>query len=107
MGNIGGVSFEPTVDKFTGRGILRRVRVEAEGKFQTLRAAENILRREEYDIGTMIHPYPTPFLRRRLVGFSSTWKTITKEEKQLMKGIIIPLTSGGYREGALEIVYFI
>lgn len=107
MGNRGGVTFEPTVDKFTGREILRRVRVEVEGKFQSLRAAENILRKEEYDIGNLIHPYPIPFLRKRLVGFSSNWKTTTKEEKELMKGIIFPLTSGGYREGALEIVYFI
>ena len=107
MGNNGGVSFDPTVDKFTERKIFKRRRIEVEGEYNSFRQAEAILVREGFQVGSRVHPFPTPFRRAKFSLFSSEWKKLSKEDKEKISGIIVPLTSGGYREGALEIVYFI
>jgi hypothetical protein len=90
-------------DEYLNRRVVDVVTVEASGTFGAIREAEEILKEQGFRIGSMCYNEPIGFAPADKYKHIAKWHNIETKDYSKLHGVLLPI--GGFREGAVEIVY--
>jgi hypothetical protein len=90
-------------DQYLNRQVTEVVTIEANGTFGSIREAEDLLKEQGYNVGSMNGGEPIAFAPADKYKYISKWSNIDPKDHSKISGVLLPI--GGFREGAVEIVY--
>jgi hypothetical protein len=91
---------------FLNRPILKEVKINLEGDFQSYYEAEKTLKEEGFTTGSMCGGEPIGFAPASEYEYIAKWYNISPAERKQVHGVMYPEAGSTFRNGTVRIIYF-